>query len=595
MGLASSAISCSDFLDQVNPNAITTDTFWADLNDCEQGLTAVYNAFRDTEIFNPSVDNNRADMTYPGYGRPSTTNEFWLQTFTDASGPVNSRWKALYEGIFRANQVIKGLNGIEDNMKTEDEKEMWRLQMGQARLFRGLFHFWLHETYNKGSVIIYDFVPADESEFMQPLSSSEDVLAFFREDFLYAEANLCAEWEDKADTGRVTSGTASSLLGMTYLYEKEFDLAAEEFKKVIDSGVYDLADISENSTTKGEFNCESILEASYTINFNTEWGAWDYRALHNQFNCQTSTVGGWRTIIPSAWLTMAFKEEVVDPMDSRNIRYDYEGNNVGFHKYSLRTSYSIALPDDVDLEFYGKEVPGIAAMFNNKEYAYFRKHSNWDICENENDLEQRSGINYRVIRLADVYLMYAEALIQGGNGGDVDAAMMYVNRVRRRAGVRLIGTGNEAGAEYVGAATYDGIAMDATALMDHLMYIERPLELCLEGYSTRQIDLRRWGITKQRFEELAQTRFTNEDPKNEKGENIGYSVLLSDGKTLYLDDTGNKVTRWGSILKRFNEGEHAAADAIVDFQQAAINFNVDQHAYFPIPNGESMANPNLYK
>ena len=51
-----------------------------------------------------------------------------------------------------------------------------------------------------------------------------------------------------------------------------------------------------------------------------------------------------------------------------------------------------------------------------------------------------SGINYRLIRLADIYLMYAECLIKGGaSDGNVQSAINAINKVRHRAGVVLIG------------------------------------------------------------------------------------------------------------------------------------------------------------
>lgn len=162
--------SCDDYLTEVNPNEISTESYWLDLSDCNSGLTTVYNQFRSPNLMSVAEETKRSDLAFPGWGRPNTSDVYYLQTFTASSGGANNKWENLYKGIFRANQVIKGLNGIEANMTTTDEKEQWVQLNAQARFFRGLFYFYLHSSYNNGSVILYDFVPESEADFNQPLT-----------------------------------------------------------------------------------------------------------------------------------------------------------------------------------------------------------------------------------------------------------------------------------------------------------------------------------------------------------------------------------------------------------------------------------------
>ena len=162
-------------------------------------------------------ESNRADLTYPGYGRPNTTNENYLQTYTDASTGANNKWDALYKGIFYTNQVIVGLNNIKSTLTSDVEQEQWTTIMAQARFFRGLFHFYLHSSFNEGKVIIYDFVPETENDFLQPLSTSAEVIDFFRKDLEYAYKNLPANWPDIKDNGRATAGAAGAVLGTSFV------------------------------------------------------------------------------------------------------------------------------------------------------------------------------------------------------------------------------------------------------------------------------------------------------------------------------------------------------------------------------------------
>lgn len=76
-------------------------------------------------------------------------------------------------------------------------------------------------------------------------------------------------------------------------------------------------------------------------------------------------------------------------------------------------------------------------------------------------------------RLADAYLMYAEAVLRGGSGGDIGTALGYVNAVRERA------YGDD-----FGNITQDDLTLDF--ILD-----ERARELYWEGY--RRTDLIRFG------------------------------------------------------------------------------------------------------
>lgn len=50
-----------------------------------------------------------------------------------------------------------------------------------------------------------------------------------------------------------------------------------------------------------------------------------------------------------------------------------------------------------------------------------------------NTAENGANTDYPLFRLADVYLMYGEAVARGGQGGNATTAMGYVNELRERA------------------------------------------------------------------------------------------------------------------------------------------------------------------
>ncbi|MEN8155817.1 MAG: RagB/SusD family nutrient uptake outer membrane protein [Bacteroidota bacterium] len=81
--------------------------------------------------------------------------------------------------------------------------------------------------------------------------------------------------------------------------------------------------------------------------------------------------------------------------------------------------------------------------------------------------------DFPMFRLADVYLMYAEAVLRGGSGGDANTALGYVNQIRERA---------------YGDAT-GNISLDLLNL--DFILDERLRELMWEGH--RRTDLVRYG------------------------------------------------------------------------------------------------------
>jgi starch-binding outer membrane protein, SusD/RagB family len=89
-----------------------------------------------------------------------------------------------------------------------------------------------------------------------------------------------------------------------------------------------------------------------------------------------------------------------------------------------------------------------------------------------------ASTNFPMFRLGDAYLMYAEAVIRGGSGGDMATAVGYINALRERA------YGNTSG---------DISASDLTPTQTGLDFIldERGRELYWEGH--RRTDLIRFG------------------------------------------------------------------------------------------------------
>ena len=585
--------SCEDGMNTVNPNIITTEVYWSTLEETGASLNAVYNSIYNHYLLTIEASTISADMGYPGYGRNGAPTNYVLamyynQAFNNSSIGVFSKWSALYLGIFRANQTIEGLNSlVADGIATPDNEE-WISQMAQARFFRGLFHFYLHSVYNQGNIIYYDFVPKVQADYYQKLTPAAEVQSKFREDIKYAYENLPLNYTSPNDLGRVTKGAAATILGISHVYANEFAEAEPYFDEVINDFGYELAAPNMLFTKDGELNSESIFEICYSAGLRPELDEYDESSLTNRLGATSTT----QSFTLPAWLLHAYQTEAIDTLNVINHVSDgltvvLDSTNkkvVQARKYrvlSRRASAMIASAMDEDTPYYLNPSTSEKLKINPKQsVGYYRKYTNWDVVTDEKlagEGIRKSGKNVTINRLSEVYLLKAECLLERD---DVQGALDCINAIRRRWGLVLRGPSNG-----VKGRTYDEVNYTSDSLMYVLRHVEKPLELSAEGHFIRNIDLRRWGMAKDNFSELAKVEY----------------ALTTYNYVKIADKESQKVT---SALRAHilplsltdSTFEFKAVDNLFDYYKpAAENYDNAGAGYWPIPLLEEQNNPNLYK
>jgi hypothetical protein len=529
--------SCSDDrLDLENPNNLSADSFWSSESDLQQGLIATYAALQLDGLFGGAAASQlpvRSDT-----GRPNNWNANAIGlnklAFNENSDIVKKRWRDCYIGIYRANQVLENLDLSTQN-RTQIEAE--------AKFLRGFYYYSLYRGYNNGSVIIHTTVPESSEDFYKSPSPAEDVYDLILSDFEFAYNNLPEQYDNNQDIGRATWGAAAAMLGKLHINEHNYTDAKDKFQEIIISNLYSLtANIGDNFDMENEMNSESIFEVAFSteLKSGTSNGAADgplgSEATSRARTLATTQGGGYRTIMPSYYITMLFKNDVMD------INNPINSNRIGNANYSIRASLSIAIADDDNTTLYQRP-SNQGGGYNNFEASYLKKNQNWTLFT-ESD-QSISGINERAIRLADIKLLYAECLLMLDES--YNGALEQVNAIRQRAGVVLLNS-----ADY-----------DPESLMEHIMWVERPLELMFEGHDTRWEDLTRWGKVQEQYDRLASKRY----------------VLIQ--KNLYEFDP--------NIHTNFTQ-----QTALKEFKDASEAYQPGTHNYFPIPSTEQNSNPNLF-
>lgn len=458
--LAVVTTSCVDDEDltQLDPNNDAVDSFWKTDQDALEGINAVYGSLLTDGTYmrsTPLLLDAKADDSRTNSPWPSMYNVGHFNSNVADAAIYGWAFETYYQGIYRANQVLTNVPDIQ----FENEALKNRI-LGQAYFLRGLYLF--------HAVNMFKNVPIPlDVEVYHPQKSNEEGWAQVIADFKIAAELLPNSYVgvtglDAGQKGRATKGAALGYLGKAYLFTKDFTNARTTFKQVIDLGVYSLvSNYRDNFTTVNENNLESLFEVQFSRDAGgvdlgwggapaSGWGKTSARAI-----TYAPRAFGWTDVQPTWALFNEFQEEKtktgdVDPRLDATIFYNKPGTKLYGRDFAA---------------FYASSPGDLNDLF-------CRKYQNSD-GEFADEYDWRSGINERLLRYADILLMYAETL---NETGDTPGAYTYIQMVRNRVNLPDL------------SVTKPGMNQDQ---MREQIGHERFLEFPLEGH--RFDDIRRWG------------------------------------------------------------------------------------------------------
>lgn len=452
-------VSCGDEFLEVQPKGTDLESnYYRNRQEAYNGLVAVYDVVGYMSgglVTKVGAVNSASDDHFAGGGGPTdmTVFQVWSNYTLDPSvGPQEALWAKGYSGVFRANVLLAKLPGV-----PMDENEKARFT-AETRLLRAYFYFDLVRFFENIPLIIEPLSAADMYNVEQVAPS--EVYDFIEAEIAAATPDLPAT-VPSAEKARVTSGTAHALLGKVYLYREKFAQAASELAQVNGTTPgqpaevygYDLIDnFKDLFVMSNKFNSESIFEVSHT---NTSAGDWGCAACSegNILNVMAgprgfSVVAGHEGEVPnyvSGWSFFPITPGLVTAMTG-DPRFSATIADIGGLAADGKVNYT---PGFMDTGYFLEK---FAAKVEDR----WTGAGNPDLNYPQNVYE---------IRLADTYLMEAEALVRGG--GNATRAQALLDAVRARVGLASV------------PATFDNI------------FRERRLELAGEGH--RWFDLVRTG------------------------------------------------------------------------------------------------------
>ena len=443
--------SCQkDLLNQINPNAPSTTTFFKTPNDALLAVNSCYDVFHFEGSYGRWLHFDYDLRSDEGYSNSPWTDlaNSTRFIFVDYNFPtISSVWTETYRGVYRCNQVLNNVPGIDFGTDTALKNRL----LGEAHFVRALY-YWNLVTLWGNVPLITEPVLASSRE---PQGTVQQGWDFILADLKEAEASLPVAYSGN-DKGRATKGAAQTLMGKVYMQQRKWAEAQAQFKKVIDSGTYSLAkNFYDNFTTVGENNEESIFEIGFSSAY--QGNGQDVAGSSQGFQ-RPQFFGargvGWSDGQPRRWLFEEFKDSTLA----------FAPNSKTRHMMDPRRDSTVF---SNGMNVYGKTYA--QREFKDPNEIFWHKYQ---VPNGRPKEDYFSPIDFRVMRYADVLLMQAEAL---NEQGQTSAAIPLINQVRARVDIAPL------------AATGFTQATMKTQILH-----ERVTELA--GENTRWTDLQRSGL-----------------------------------------------------------------------------------------------------
>lgn len=402
IGLSALTLSCSK-LDETVYSSIFTTNFYKTASDAEAGLAASAGSLINLYGFGLIASSDfAADQTYPRpvVGRNTLTLFTYDPYFTaqrnsgrqETEGPQGI-WRYSYKGIENANWIIEKVPAIA--MDAQRRTEI----VAEAYALRGLYHWTLTKAFNE--IPLKTRASTSEAEALVAKSPRADIYKQIYSDLDQAVAGL-PSYSVALVKGRPSKEAVQGLYAKVALYNEDWSKALQLAQATINSGKYSLMP---NVVDVFDVDKEDVARAE---------NMWAVEA---------------ERLTPGRWLTIM---GIAGPRNSSGVDYAKTSFGSWFAYQSFFDSFDPkdkrrALLDTSYRDVSGKIVPQKDITPVTPKGVLIRKY------RDPNSIGEANNCNSPIIRLADVYLVAAEA--EARLNGPTAIAYGFINTVRKRAGL----------------------------------------------------------------------------------------------------------------------------------------------------------------
>ncbi|MET4082640.1 hypothetical protein ABIB40_002600 [Pedobacter sp. UYP30] len=466
-------------------DAYSTTTYPHSLGDLQSVLSPGYSNLRSAALFGfnlmPKALANATHTANSSYGEQA-----WNEMTNNNLGVNNQfskdAWASFYTGVKNCNVAIKASNFYKTNgMKPGEEKDV-NYVLGQAYFLRAFYYFQLEcyygESYirsgaggDKMGVPIYDEIPETLDATQKPRSTVRETWDFIEKDLLQSADLLKGKVWTGDDRGRISEWAAKALLGKSYVFTQDWAKAKPVLLDVIQNSGKSLMPYAKYRESflghsDSEFNEESLFELNVDPDSKGDYGPYGntpnatvlYGVIWSPFalgfdGTETGSMSlgygnegfhdknvqrfgyplGYYTLVNNPNFKTGQSPSYKNPPKVMDPVYKQAAENVRTNKLADPRLYVNALQPWLDsVKFDGSNWFPVSKpnYFGGQPNTYgwsFRKYTNIDYSLNDKNAQ---GNNLYFLRLADVFLLYAEA---AKGLGDNTTALEYLNKVKRRA------------------------------------------------------------------------------------------------------------------------------------------------------------------
>lgn len=385
-----------DLLDKTPLDKITAGSFDVDL-----AIVGVYDALQLSSLthYYPYYD----ALTPIGYARYTGNGFYPIQAgYHDQFHYYFATvWSQGYEGIFRANDFLEKVEGVE-----MDEAKKTRF-IAEARFIRAFVHHRLTLVF--GDIVFLDHVTGvDEGRTLTRIPKAE-VISKIIQDLDFAIENLPVT---QTDIGRITKGTALGLKARIYLYQNDWSNVKSVTEAIFALNEYSLLpSYNDIFLFTNENNSEVLFDVQFIGPDVGEGNSFEHLVGYKD-----RMRNGWFHVQPTKDLVDLYETTDGSPIDPND---EYANRDSRFYTTVLFPGATI----------YGSEYSTSTKTFRKGTTKFaLRKFIIEDDGGIANARSFDASNNWIIIRYADILLMWAEA--ENELNGPSTSVYDVVNQVR---------------------------------------------------------------------------------------------------------------------------------------------------------------------
>lgn len=411
--------SCEDFLD-IQPNdRLTLDNYFTSNLELKAATAPLYSKvwFDFNDKFYYALGDGRSNNLFAPYS--DYIYPFTNFTETSLTGPLVLAWSSLYNVVGQSNNTINNIQKFSTNVTEEEKNEA----IAEARFMRGTAYWYLASLWGD-VILIEDNTPLVDNPIVNT-NPRNDVFEFAIRDLEFAAKHLPDKTTQK---GRLSKWSAYGMLSRVYLSYAGLKDISDRNGGVRNTQYLDLARkaaqvVCEESGLELNEDYAGLFELSGNNNpeslFALQWvgGSTEYGIINSQ-----QAYFAWDSEITgddAAWGYFTFA--------SWDMIREYNSKDT-LRRNATFATYGVKYPD------INKAAGGI--LYDKTDRCNVKKGVVGSTKDTEGVVQRmNSGLTTNMLRLAEVYLIYAEAILGNNVSTNDPLALEYFNKVRKRAGM----------------------------------------------------------------------------------------------------------------------------------------------------------------